>query len=333
MEKFEFYLEDFIYSNLMSTKLIGQHYEVYFNKVLGEGSFGKVYLCIDTNTHKFYAVKTEEKKNKLCLLEMESNIIKHVHQQKTTEPIINCYWYGVDEKFNYVVTDLLGPSLGTLHKSYGNFSLKTTLMIGEQLINRIKFYHDHDVIHRDIKPNNILIEYNRPQQNLYLIDFGLAKKYRINKTHIPYSDSVNRVGTARYMSVNAHKKHELSRKDDMYSIGYVLLYFILGKLPWQGLHQIKGKKINDQICKVKNNTSNTELTAKIGCDNCKESSKVCSAQNVFKNYFDYLDSLRFDSDINYNYILKLLLTCMEDHQYCYDYKWDWYRDRGTKVPL
>lgn len=312
----------------MSSKIIGQHYKVFFDKKLGEGSFGKVYLCLDTNTGKFYAAKTEERETEPCLLETESSIINYVNQKVTEEPTIKCYWYGGDDKQFYLITDLLGPSLESLMKSCGGvFTLKTTLMIGEQLLSRIRFYHDRNILHRDIKPNNILIEYTRPQRSIYLIDFGLAKKYRKSQTneHIPYKEGKPNIGTARYMSVNAHEKRELSRRDDMYSIGYVLLYFITGKLPWQGLGEKTKKKQNQRIHQIKKALSNADLTAGLSCDKCKADERECSVKGTFLKYFDYLDTLGFDSDVNYNYLIKLLLVCMEEHGYRYDYKWDWLR--------
>ena len=94
-------------------------------------------------------------------------------------------------------------------------------MIADQMIQRLEFLHNNHFIHRDMKPDHV-------------IDFGLAKRYRDPKTgeHIPYKDNKSLTGTARYASVNAHLGIEQSRRDDLESIGFILIYFLKGSLPW-----------------------------------------------------------------------------------------------------
>lgn len=296
-------------------------FKIFWNQSLGEGSFGKVYLAQNTETFKFFAVKTQDNTIDEKLLQSESNIIKYLTQQPTNQPVIYNYHYIKTPNCSFLVTDLLGPSLESLLKSCGGkFSLKTVLMIAEQVIQRIKFCHERNIIHRDIKPDNFLTDYERPQKNIYLIDFGLSKKYFGKAGHIQYRENRPHIGTARYMSVNAHEKKEQSRRDDMYSIGYMLIYFATGKLPWQGLFEQNKKKRYQRICQLKKETSNDELTRYICCDKCTAS---CPAQSCFKKYFDYLDSLEFSSDVNHNFLIHEFLVCMEKHQLKYDYIWDW----------
>ena len=133
--------------------------------------------------------------------------------------------------------ELLGKSLEDLfQENQKKFSLKTVCLIAEQMLDRIEFIHNKNIIHRDIKPDNFVMGL---QNNyiVYILDFGLSKKYRSSRTHqhIKFCSNKKLTGTARYASINALKGCEQSRRDDLEAIGYVLMYFLRGSLPWQGL--------------------------------------------------------------------------------------------------
>ncbi len=156
------------------------------------------------------------------------------------------YYFGEEGDYNVLVMDLLGPSLEDLYNYCSRkLTMKSTLMLADQLLTRLEYLHSKNYIHRDIKPDNFLIGLGKKSNQVFLIDFGLSKKFRDAKTHqhIPYKENKNLTGTARYASVNAHLGIEQSRRDDLESLGYVLVYFVRGKLPWQGVQaQNKAEK-------------------------------------------------------------------------------------------
>ncbi|VDN21699.1 unnamed protein product [Gongylonema pulchrum] len=202
--------------------------------------------------------------------------------------------YGTHNDYNVMVMDLLGPSLEDLFNFCGRrFTLKTVLMLAEQMISRIEFMHAKYFIHRDIKPDNFLMGAGRQCNRVFLIDFGLAKRY-MNPTfnkHISYRENKNLTGTARYASLNAHNGIEQSRRDDLESLGYVLVYLLRGSLPWQGVKAATKRQKYQKIFEKKLSTSVQEL--------CK------GFPSEFGTCMNYCRKLKFDQKPEYNY-LKLL---------------------------
>jgi len=134
--------------------------------------------------------------------------------------------------------ELLGPSLDDMFNfANQSFSLQTILLISIQMISRIQDLHAKNFIHRDIKPENFLVGIEEKSNTIFIIDFGLSKRYKDNKTmdHIPYRENRQLTGTARYASINNHLGIEQSRRDDLEAIGYVIIYFFKKSLPWQGV--------------------------------------------------------------------------------------------------
>ncbi|XP_050916350.1 casein kinase 1-like protein 10 [Lathyrus oleraceus] len=211
--------------------------------------------AVNVQTGEEVAVKLEPVKTKHPQLHYESKL--YMLLQGGTE-VPHLKWFGVEGDYNVMAIDLLGPSLEDLF-NYCNrkLTLKTVLMLADQLINRVEYMHSIGFLHRDIKPDNFLMGLGRKANQVYIIDYGLAKKFRDLQTHkhIPYRENKNLTGTARYASVNTHLGIEQSRRDDLESLGYVLMYFLRGSLPWQGLKAGTKKQKYDRISEKKMTTS------------------------------------------------------------------------------
>ncbi|CAA0816185.1 casein kinase 1-like protein 2 [Striga hermonthica] len=276
---------------------------------IGSGSFGEIYLGTNIQTNEEVAIKLENVKTKHPQLLYESKLYKLL-QGGTGIP--NVRWFGVEGDYNVLVMDLLGPSLEDLFNFCSRkLSLKTVLMLADQMINRVEFIHSKSFLHRDIKPDNFLMGLGRRANQVYAIDFGLAKKYRDSSTHqhIPYRENKNLTGTARYASMNTHLGIEQSRRDDLESLGYVFMYFLRGSLPWQGLKAGNKKQKYEKISEKKVSTSIEAL--------CR------SYPSEFASYFHYCRSLRFDDKPDYAYLKRIFRDLFIREGFQFDYVFDW----------
>lgn len=304
-----------------SVILINKRYSLGLQ--IGSGSFGDIYLGFDTydNTNKMVAIKLEKltPKPKYELLEFESRIydlLTSVEDKYNGIPKI--YWKGVQDDFYVLVMEYLGPNLDRLlqlsknkvtykNKPVNVFSLKTTLLIAHDFMHIINYIHSKGIIHRDIKPENFLIGIKN--NRVYAIDFGLSKAYRTkNNAHIPFKKTSRVIGTIRYCSINCHKGYELSRRDDLESIGYILIYFLKGFLPWQRLN-CPADKVGSSVLEHKEKITNEELCSGIPTE--------------FKLYMDHVKGLEFDDKPNYNYLLSLFTNLYKKMNYEYDDVYDW----------
>ena len=208
--------------------------------------------------------------------------------------------------------ELLGKSLeDVFQQQQKKFSIKTVCMIGIQMIDRLEFVHNRNIIHRDIKPDNFVLGLDNKSHIIYILDFGLSKKYRSSRTHQHIKFNVNKklTGTARYASINALKGCEQSRRDDLEAIGYVLMYFLRGSLPWQGLHVHKGEDRYKKILAKKRSTSAEEL--------------CLGFPNEFVEYINYTRNLEFEADPDYKFLRGLLVSALEKQNSNYDFWYDW----------
>ncbi|KAM7296767.1 casein kinase I [Ixodes scapularis] len=286
---------------------VGNKYRL--GRKIGSGSFGDIYLGTNITTGEEVAIKLECIKTKHPQLHIESKFYKMM-QGGVGIPLIK--WCGSEGDYNVMVMELLGPSLEDLFNFCNRkFSLKTVLLLADQLVSRVEYIHSKNFIHRDIKPDNFLMGLGKKGNLVYIIDFGLAKKYRDSRTHnhIPYRENKNLTGTARYASINTHLGIEQSRRDDLESLGYVLMYFNRGSLPWQGLRAATKRQKYERISEKKMSTPIEEL--------CR------SFPSEFATYLNYCRSMRFDEKPDYSYLRQLLRNLFHRQGFTYDYVFDW----------
>ncbi|KAF8304838.1 casein kinase [Trypanosoma cruzi cruzi] len=281
-------------------------------KKIGAGSFGEIFRGTDIQTGETVAIKLEQAKTRHPQLAFEVRFYRILNAGGGVVGIPNILFYGVQGEFNVMVMDLLGPSLEDLFSFCDRkLSLKTTLMLAEQMIARIEFVHSKSVIHRDMKPDNFLMGTGKKGHHVYVVDFGLAKKYRDPRTHqhIPYKEGKSLTGTARYCSINTHLGIEQSRRDDLEGIGYILMYFLRGSLPWQGLKAHTKQEKYSRISERKQTTPVETL--------CK------GFPAEFAAYLNYTRSLRFEDKPDYSYLKRLFRELFIREGYHVDYVFDW----------
>ena len=292
---------------------------IFFNKYkpdkkIGEGSFGKIYLSHNINTGEKFALKLENRNLVPSLLEQEAYILCYLKGEGI--PFIKSF--GISTEYNVLVMELLGKSLEYLFEKKNNkFSLKTVCILGIQMITRLQYIHNKHILHRDIKPDNFIMGLDNNSWKVYLIDFGLSKKYRSSRTlkHIKFAEHRKLIGTARYASINALAECEQGRRDDMEALGYVLMYFLKGNLPWQGLKINKREDRYRKIYEKKKETTAEEL--------CKGFPKE------FCEFVKYTRKLEFEEEPDYDYLRNLLKQVMKDKNYEMDYIYDWVEDKKS----
>jgi len=260
-------------------------------KKIGEGSFGTIYKGQNLRTKEYVAIKVEPIRKGTKLLKNESIIYNHLNN---CQGIPSVKWFGKDMVNYYMVINLLGESLQDLKNKNDSFSLKLTLQIGINIINLLKTIHNKGLIHRDIKPDNFLLGVNSKSTQIYIIDFGLCKSFINKENHIEMKLTHNLIGSRTYASINAHDYMELSRRDDMESLGYMMLYFYLGELSWKDLIVCSNKDINDEIKYMKKNL------------------KLEGLPEVLVNYMKYIKSMEFTEKPNYFLIIDNFKRAIED---------------------
>ena len=292
------------------TTLVGTDINSYtVTKYISSGSFGDVFSAKHKKTNEVVAlkipIKTSEKNGEKWLLE-EAKVYNALNKERSSDAGVANMKVVKNKELgkNIIVMDLLGPSLENILSKRKRLRLKSVILLAIQMIDLMKYIHDRGYIHRDLKPDNFAMDFQRGSK-LYCIDFGLAKKY-VNKKdeHIKFRKDSRFCGTARYASIAAHRGHEQSRKDDLEAVGYLLVYLYRGKLPWQSIkHKVKKERYK-MILEKKESISVEELCEQL--------------PREFLIYFKYVKSLDFDERPLYSSLVNMFKKLFESKKYCDD---------------
>ena len=275
-------------------------YEV--KKKIGQGAFGAVYLGKSISDGRYVAIKVEKKTIARPSLESEAFILTDLKGIGIPEILS----YGKRKNYTVLVEPLLGENLFSAFIKNGMcFALEDMCLMSIQIIERIQFVHSRYIIHRDIKPDNFLIGRDDPNI-IYLVDFGLSKKYRSSKTkkHVQFSITGKLTGTIRFSSPNAIRGGEQSRKDDLISIGYMIIFLMKKKLPWQNI-----KAQNDIERYIKIYKMKKTLKPEILCQSLPEE---------MTRFMRYVLHLGFEENPNYKYLGDLFKSILKKHKLDYD---------------
>lgn len=292
---------------------------IMLEKKIGSGVNSTVFKAKDLDTGLRYAVKAIESGKGHLVRELE--FYKHMNMDNALSPgdcgIPNACLLFKDQNHNFLVMDLLGKSVQDIFDAcYRSFSGKDVFLCGIRILQRLEFVHNKGVVHRNIRPSNVLVGGSTSSPNtLFLVDFGYANYYRnlTNGRHTlrrRLKKKANPDTIPAYASKHAHENIRLTRRDDVISLGYLMIYLWNGKLPWQKI-DINDPKRGEKVYHMKSTMSPRSL--------CK------GMPNQMATYLQDVFSLKFRERPNYERLRVLLLGALES-QDCYNMQqsFDWW---------
>ena len=292
------------------TQKLNDTYVMLLSKKLGAGAFGQIYECQNIKNKQIYAAKIELHSTPNPQLYQESKIMT---EMKGKLGFPTCYQVIYLKQELVMVTDLLGPNIQDIMDNIEGkkFTMKSTLILTEQMLKRLRDLHEKGIIHRDMKPENFVIGKGKNEKLIYMIDFGLSRHYLIEKTqqHIPMKSDRAIVGTLRYISMNCHEGLEVSRRDDLESLAYMMIHFVIGELPWMG---IKAKSLGEKYKRVYEKKQET-----VPDDICK------ILPDEMKSFLQHILNLEFEEKPNYDYLEGLIKSLKSKYGFKNDDNFEW----------
>lgn len=277
---------------------------------IGKGSFGDIYKAVHLLSSQEVAIKVEF--NVSNLLSKEAKILLEL---ESYPQFPRMFYFIKGTLHSYLVMSYLGANLEKLKTEHKSFSLKTILMLGYQMISRLEHLHSLNYVHRDIKPENFLIGVGKSKSNIFLIDFGLAKSLESSKkSEANGHKKKGLVGTARYASITAHLGEEQGPKDDLESLGYLLIYLRRGSLPWQ---DIPANTKEEKYRKIYDKKKEISLEG------------LCKDLPELINYFKYLKEVE---KVDYSFLKRFFMDLVIKNEWKMDFEWDWEERKKDKSP-
>ena len=302
--------------------IVGRSVKTRVLRKINEGAFGEIHLGELVEDGRQVAVKLEVQNTAHPQLLSEGNIYRHL---QGGPGIPEVYWFGLHEPmYNVMVIDLLGPSLQDLFVYCGHkFTVKTTVLLVDQMLSIIEFFHKKQYLHRDVKPDNFLMGVGNKAKQVFVIDLGLTKKIqrqRFSVGQIGCQLVHPMVGTVRYAGIHAHLGHEEGPRDDLESLAYVWAYFLRGSLPWQGLQARSRDEKFARIRDMKKLTKAADLFEGL--------------PREFERYLDYVRGMRRDELPNYQRVRDVFRKLAAQSNITYDAEFDWVvKERETGEPV
>ncbi|XP_068577823.1 tau-tubulin kinase 2 isoform X2 [Cebidichthys violaceus] len=282
-------------------------------KKIGGGGFGEIYEAVDLLTRVSVALKVESAQQPKQVLKMEVAVLKKLQGKDHVCRFVGC---GRNDRFNYVVMELQGRNLADLRRSMtrGTFSISTTLRLGRQILEAIESIHSVGFLHRDIKPSNFAMgRFPSTCRTCYMLDFGLARQFTNSCQEVrPPRPVAGFRGTVRYASVNAHKNKEMGRHDDLWSLFYMLVEFLVGQLPWR---KIKDK---EHVGKLKDTYDHRLMLKHLPAE--------------FGVFLEHISSLDYFTKPDYQLLMSVFDNSMKTYNVVENDPYDWERT-GTDGTL
>ncbi|XP_038584273.1 tau-tubulin kinase 2 isoform X2 [Micropterus salmoides] len=282
-------------------------------KKIGGGGFGEIYEALDLLTRVSVALKVESAQQPKQVLKMEVAVLKKLQGKDHVCRFVGC---GRNDRFNYVVMELQGRNLADLRRSMtrGTFSISTTLRLGRQILEAIESIHSVGFLHRDIKPSNFAMgRFPSTCRTCYMLDFGLARQFTNSCQEVrPPRPVAGFRGTVRYASVNAHKNKEMGRHDDLWSLFYMLVEFLVGQLPWR---KIKDK---EHVGKLKDTYDHRLMLKHLPAE--------------FGVFLEHISNLDYFTKPDYQLLMSVFDNSMKTYNVVENDPYDWERT-GTDGTL
>jgi serine/threonine protein kinase len=291
-----------------SDAIVIHNYKI-LNKI-GQGGFSSVYKAQHTKNNRIVALKIEKSKDSKSILH-ESKIMSYLNRELTSNVVPTLFWYGAFGKMVGIATTFYSTSMSEILSQNLTISMKMDLC--KQLINIMRQLHSVFIIHCDVKPDNFMVHYgeNNGFIKLVIIDFGMSRLFvdsQQSNKHLPDRLSDSLFGTPKYASYNVHIGHKYSRRDDLISIGYLIMTVFDIALPWSSLPVIQNDDPTHPICWTHCNHPHNLYRRDLKIyDNLVEYLRKTDFADILIPYFTYVYALKYDDAPTYTSLINYFI--------------------------